>query len=745
MSKQKLIASLISRIGTEIAERSSIHYLTEQDINEYYSVLVSTVYLYTRPKKGYNKQSTYFAEIIAAIGHNVRNKLKLKRDSGAAAKTGAFLLYSFEALGMLKVILAHGVKHATYVVQVLDDDAISALWNSLASSQIVKLPSDRPFSEWTTTKHETGIQMIKTGNLDVARNVTVDTHPILFECLNRSQQVGWQINKDVYDIHTWALRNKTDAFSEIWEATNLEARATKLREAKAIGDIARRFVGKTFYHLYYYDFRGRKYPTSAYLHEQGSDLARGLLLRSDSALIGKEGYKWLMISLASNWAGESGRLDGRKTDKIPLVSRFEWATDNEEILLSYAESPKVNQGWMQADKPWQFLAACFELKKFREWQYNVAKDFDNYDYPSHLEAYIDGSNNGCQHLAALTKDESAAVHVNLIASDLPGDLYSYVGEHVWGYIADIVGKIPKDELKKLDKFIDNLIDLKKQINAAEVGSDRRAALVESIKTFKAEYDELAQASAPVYWNRVASLQQRRKIVKRGVMTIPYGGTPFGLGEQVISDAKKHGIELLLSMEHRWGAWLGRVIFTDCQVSLAKLMQLLSLFEAAGQAAEDRGEFLSWTVPITNFPVVQNYTEGTVKKVYVQYGPQLGPKNSSGYYNSTYQISICFIENVKPSKGKQAQGASPNAIHSLDAAHLALTTHNCSFPITTIHDSFGCLLADMPELFRIVRESFVQLYDANPIKIINEMGGSTAQISFGNLDLKGVPDSEYCFA
>lgn len=745
MSKQKLISSLVSRISTEIVDRSSIYYLKEQDINEYYPTLVSTVYLYTRPKKGHNKQSTYFAEVISAIGHGVRNKLKLKRDSAAAAKTGAFLLYSFEELGMLKVILAHGTKHATYVVQVLDDDAISLLWNSLASSQIVKLPSDKPFKDWITSRHETGIQMIKTGNTEVIRSVTPETHPILFECLNRSQHVGWNVNKDIYDIHAWALRNKTDAFSDIWEATNLEARATKLREAKAIGDIAKRFLSKTFYHLYYYDFRGRKYPSSAYLHEQGSDLARGLLIRADKKPIGYQGYRWLMISIASCWAGESGRLDGRKTDKIPLQNRFEWSVDNEEILLSYAESPKVNQGWMKADKPWQFLAACIELKKIREWQFELGCDFGNYNYPSGLECYVDGSNNGCQHLTALTKDENAAVHVNLSVSDLPGDLYNYVGEHVWKHIESLTSKITKDELKEINKYIDNLIDLKKQINAAEMGSDRRAMLVESIKNFKLENDDVAQISAPVFWSRVASLQQRRKIVKRGVMTIPYGGTPFGLGEQVINDARKHGIELLLSMEHRWGAWLGRVIFDDCKVSLKRLMQLLSLFEAAGQAAEDRGEFLSWTVPITNFPVVQNYTEGTVKKVYVQYGPQKGPKNSSGYYSNTYQISICFIETVKPSKGKQAQGASPNAIHSLDAAHLALTTHNCPFPITTIHDSFGCLLADMPDLFRVVRESFVQLYAEDPIKIMNEMGSSTSNVSFGTLVLDQVLKSEYCFA
>ena len=143
---------------------------------------------------------------------------------------------------------------------------------------------------------------------------------------------------------------------------------------------------------------GRKYPTTAYLHEQGSDFARGLLLRADSKAIGKEGFFWMMVSLANNWAGDAGRDDELKTDKIPLQDRYEWAIDNEEILISYAENPKVNQGWMEADKPWQFLAVCHELKLFRDWQKNLnvaAYDWEDlktqqYQYQSSLECYIDG-------------------------------------------------------------------------------------------------------------------------------------------------------------------------------------------------------------------------------------------------------------------------------------------------------------------------------------------------------------------
>ena len=176
------------------------------------------------------------------------------------------------------------------------------------------------------------------------------------------------------------------------------------------------------------------------------------------------------------------------------------------------------------------------------------------------------------------------------------------------------------------------------------------------------------------------------------------------------------------------------------------MRLLSIFENAGKKAEEEGRFLSWTVPVTQFPVVQNYTEGITKRVYVQYGPPDGPKLSTGYYHNTLQLNICFTENTVPSKGKQSQGAAPNAIHSLDAAHLALTVYRCDFPVTTIHDSFGCLLADMPKLFRIVRETFVELYSTDPLaSLMKDIGGDISGVEIGTLDITDVLKSEYCFS
>ena len=528
--KKILIESLKRRLKAELVKQNPVSFLKKLEVEDYIDNVIAVVYLYTRPKKGLNKQSIYLTELISAIGHAVRNKHKLKRDSGLAAKAGAFILYSFEEAGLIQVVLGQGSKgHNSYVVQVLDDDSICNMWNALDPSQIEKLPSEKPYSPWTTSRHETGVYMVKTSNKDVLDSLTPENNPMVFDCLNKAQQVGWRINKQIYDLHSWALRNKTDAFADIWELQNPEAKTTKLREARAIGDIAKKFIDKTFYHLYYFDFRGRKYPATAYLHEQGSDLARGLLLRADSKVIGRDGFFWLLVSIASNWAGSSGRADGAKTDKIPLRDRYLWALDNEEILLSYAEKPKVNQGWMNADNPWQFLAACLEFKRFRDWQYSFFDDYidaglidselekigvDPYDFESSIECYIDGSNNGSQHLAALTRDEVTAPHVNLVPLDLPGDLYKYVGDHVWNTLQERVNKLSKEQVEACNRFIDNLIELKKQIHESLPKSDRRKELVEKVREFKDSNQAIADIAAPVYWLRVTDTKHKRKVVKR---------------------------------------------------------------------------------------------------------------------------------------------------------------------------------------------------------------------------------------
>lgn len=75
----------------------------------------------------------------------------------------------------------------------------------------------------------------------------------------------------------------------------------------------------------------------------------------------------------------------------------------------------------------------------------------------------------------------------------------------------------------------------------------------------------------------------------------------------------------------------------------------------------------------------------------------------------------------------------------------MTVYEADFPITTIHDSFGCLLADMPKLFNLIRKTFVRLYKEDPLTtIMKDIGGNLNDVNFGNLDISLILDSEYCF-
>jgi DNA-directed RNA polymerase len=225
------------------------------------------------------------------------------------------------------------------------------------------------------------------------------------------------------------------------------------------------------------------------------------------------------------WAGICGREDGRKSDKIPLDARHEWVNDNIEIFLSYIKEPKVNQGWMEADKPWQFLAACNELNNLIQWQQqNIDRinkgEVGLFDYESGIEVFIDGSNNGSQHLAALTKDEVTAPHVNLVQSEYPGDIYAYVAESVWKRIEEEVNSLDIQERIACEQIIQELTKFKLDIKSLSVKSEQRRVLVDQLVLLRKANEKLIAKAAPVFWNKIVDLKDRRKIIKRNVMTLP---------------------------------------------------------------------------------------------------------------------------------------------------------------------------------------------------------------------------------
>ena len=182
------------------------------------------------------------------------------------------------------------------------------------------------------------------------------------------------------------------------------------------------------------DFRSRLYYVPSYLNPQGTDLAKSLLKFAEKKPIGEEGFKWLCIHLANTYG----------YDKVSLAEREQWALDNKEDILKSADESFQCSFWEKADKPWQFLAACYEFAKVDE---------HGLGYESDIILNIDGSCNGLQHFSSLFRDEKGGYATNLTDTDNPQDIYQIVCDNV-------IEKLKKSDNPIAKEWLDIGIDRK---------------------------------------------------------------------------------------------------------------------------------------------------------------------------------------------------------------------------------------------------------------------------------------------
>lgn len=161
------------------------------------------------------------------------------------------------------------------------------------------------------------------------------------------------------------------------------------------------------------DFRGRMYAVPSNLNPQSSDPAKGLLTFARGCKLGAGGWKWLHIHIA-NMHGE---------DKISFDDREQWTVENYHWIVDCVKEPFAHREWMDADKPWQFLAGAMELVAAVE-----SGDYEN--YVSNLPVTVDGTCNGLQHFSAMLLDQDGAASVNLQPSEVPSDIYQIVADKV---------------------------------------------------------------------------------------------------------------------------------------------------------------------------------------------------------------------------------------------------------------------------------------------------------------------------
>jgi DNA-directed RNA polymerase len=442
------------------------------------------------------------------------------------------------------------------------------------------------------------------------------------------------------------------------------------------------------YFPYQLDFRGRVYPIPQGLNPQGNDLAKGLLhFAEGEALDTTAAIHWFKVHGANCFG----------VDKVSFDDRMKWVDDNAEHIIRSAEDPLNYQWWVDADSPFCFLAWAFE---FNDW---LTSGADSGAFKSHIAVAMDGSCNGLQHYSAMLRDPRGGGATNLLPSDKPQDIY---------------GEVAKVVMRKL---------------AMMVTEGRRPGA-----------DEEARASADMAerWGRYGV---DRKITKRPVMVLPYGGTQRSCFDYVYDAVKERGGYPFNDEDlHKASVFLGGVVWASIGEVVVAARLAMGWLKAAAGVASKAGLPLHWKTP-SGFPVIQAYPQMTSHRV------------ECYLFGSRMQPRLDVADDDKLDARRQMNGIAPNFVHSLDAAALIDTVNRARAAGVTkfamIHDSYGTTAAQSALLATNLREAFVGMYEGPDVMggFLNDavpetLRGSAPSAPFvGGLDLKQVLKSDYFFA
>ncbi|KAK1752253.1 hypothetical protein QBC47DRAFT_390107 [Echria macrotheca] len=517
-------------------------------------------------------------------------------------------------------------------------------------------------------------------------------------------KTAWRVNRPVFEVmlHCW---NTGEAIASI-PALNPEIvlpeepdqrqdplgrltwmRAVRAAENERSGmhsvrcfmnfqlEIARAFRDQTFYFPHNIDFRGRAYPIPTYLNHMGADHVRGLLMFAKGKPLGENGLKWLKVQLANVYG----------YDKASLSEREAFAVEHMDDIRDSAKNPiNGKQWWLQAEDPWQCLAACFELVAALESP-------DPTQYVSHLPVHQDGTCNGLQHYAALGGDTWGAQQVNLIPQERPADVYSAV--------AELINEI-------VDKDAANGVTLAKGIQ----GKITRKVVKQTVMT-------------NVYG---VTYVGAKKQVRRQLETL-YPDLPqeTGISSHLFSAYIASNIFKALSTmfhgAHEIQHWLIKIGDRVCRsVPPEQIDELAAAMEAAAaeQSSQKKGtrqkyaketpvkieqfqETLVWTTPL-RMPVVQPYRKSGTRKI-------------ETCMQSLYVTDPDRSDPVH--RVKQLQAFPPNFIHSLDASHMLLSALECDergLTFAAVHDSFWTHACDIDVMSDVLRDSFIRIHSEDVI-------------------------------
>lgn len=536
------------------------------------------------------------------------------------------------------------------------------------------------------------------------------------DCVNTLQGTPWRVNERVLEVlercwysgEQWAelpARNDliepkwpfgdrgsevdrfTDEELDVYKDFMATKRDIKQKNRKSMSKrialegsikLAREYVGHDkFFYQWQLDFRTRKYTRESFMAPQASDEGKALILFAAGAEVNSpEDAQWLAIHGANCFG----------VDKVSFVDREMWVLSNTKDILEVAEDPFSNKMWLDADKPWCFLAFCFEWA-----DYTIALGSDEV-FITTLPCQVDGSCNGIQHLSAMTLDEEGGRAVNLVPNAKPNDIYG-----------DVAAK--------------------------------------AMETIKLDAD-----NGHVYAQYLMEVEICRTIAKKPVMIVPYNGTKStctrNVGDALLKKLKgetpwpleENYKVAAYATNHLWEA-LGTVIKGAREV-----------MDYIGQIALLYGEnntMLRWVTP-TGFLIEQRYFKTKMRKIKTHldnkelkltYHDSVAEIDGRKYKKAT---SPNFVHSLDAAAlTKTVNKCKDLGLLDFAMIHDSFGTHSTNMPILNkaLREAFVETYKDDP-LLQMYERAIIDLPDTCDVP---------RPPSKGTLDLNEVLNSEYFFA
>lgn len=381
-------------------------------------------------------------------------------------------------------------------------------------------------------------------------------------------------------------------------------------------------------------------------------------------------------------------------DKVSLEDRIEWTELHTEAIVRTASDPLQHLWWTEADSPFQFLAFCMEWSAYLD----AVRGGRAEHFVSHLPVMVDGSCNGIQHFSAMLRDPVGGRATNLVPSARPSDIYASVADAVIARLRSDLARPERSDVAA--KWITFGID--------------------------------------------------RKITKRSVMVLPYGGKFTSCRAYVEDAVRERGPTPWagdVEAEREALSYLSRVVWESIgDVVVGARTAMAWLQSAASLVFKHKASGSVWWRTPTGFKATQRYWKKDVSRI------------DTVFHGSSRVMVNIAKDSRDPDRNRHVSGFSPNFVHSLDASALMetvnLSVDNGVTHFAAVHDSYGTHASDMQVLAACIRHAFVTMYEEHDVL---DALHSTLQSQLpdgvilpppppkGTLDIRSVLDSDFFFA